>query len=272
MKRLIVLYALLPYASPAWASVAFEDHATLPQRAWQFNTIGSVYPTGLKVSGGQVSELAPDAAFTLGQVAQEFRYGITDWLMLRTTVTLAMLRQTQSFQLGVSDLEAFVKAQLLEGPLHLSLGLQVTVPTAIPSLFSINGSTNLVPSLMMTHEGEYGSLNFTTSYSWGTNQTKADSLFHPPDTLFWGLAYNRDLYDGLTLTLETMGTRGYASITDGTADPDTENAVYSIGPGLTWAIAPGHGLLASLQIPYLRRGTMAATQAAFGFLQYSREF
>lgn len=272
MKIALAILGLLAFAFPAYASVAFEDHATLPHGAWQLNTIGSVYPNSLKVVQGQVSELSPEEAFSLYQFAQEFRYGITDWLMFRTTATLGMLQQAQSTQLGIGDLEAFLKANLLEEPFHLSLGLQLTAPTAIPSIFSINGCTNIIPSLMLTHEGSYGSINLTTSYSWGTNEIQQGVVIHPSDTLFLGIAYNREVLNGLTLTMETMATWGFPSLSNGTADPNTSNTQLSIGPGLAWEFIPGHSLLASLQVPYLRQGDLGSTQPAYGFLQYSRDF
>lgn len=270
------LLGCLLYQAPVSAgTVAFEDHAVLETGQWQLNSIFSVYPNTQKVEGTQISALEPTEASLLGQLYQEFRYGLTDRLMIRTTLPLSLLQDGTGSSGGLGDWEVFLKAGLLTeeaAPFSLAAGLQVLMPTSLPRLFSLNGTTNIVPSLMLNAPLGPGEVTANAGYARALEYESEGHRVHPSDSVVYALGWSADVTSRFNVALELLGSETLASQTDGVEDAGSTSRQISLGPGATWAIDDAQALLLSLQMPVWRQGTFGASQPVSGLVQYSVTF
>lgn len=260
---------------PAWAgSVAIEDHALLAPGAWQMNSIFSLYPNTQSVDGVSVSALGPEESSWLGQFAQEFRYGLTDRLMIRSTVPMSLLRAgTGDVSAGVGDLEVFLKAGLLtDTPVCASVGLQLMVPTGRPEAFSVNGSVNLVPSLMLNAAVGPGDLTASLGYAHALGYRAEGKFVQPSDALCLALGYGLDLGSGWCVACEVLETETLASQVDGLPDATSTGRQLSAGPAVTWSLDASRALSVALQAAVWREGRLPTSQPLFGLVQYSWDF
>lgn len=254
MKKIILIPSLLlALAAPAGAStIAFEDEAVLPAGGWQFNTILGCFPSTEHIEGSRVLPLIPGSL--LLQLNQEIRYGLSERWMIRTTLPLSFLREGTQTAFGLGDAEFFLKALLIgeaESPFQAAFGFQTILHTAYPRVFGINGTTNLIPSLMLKQDLFGGALNALLGYQ------KALRL---SDSAFAGLGWNTDLREDLNLVLEGLYSQDFST------------RLLTLGPGLTWSFAPKSALALSLQLPAYRQGDFPATGPFAGLLQWSQEF
>ena len=142
MKRNLFLCSslLLALASPAQAStIAFEDQTVLIREGWQLNTIFQAIPNSRRLEGG---------------LSQEIRYGLTDRLMLRTTVPLGFIQERNRTVVGLGDWEFFLKGLLLgdeESTFQAAFGLQWVFPSALPGELG-EGRLHFIPSLLLKQD------------------------------------------------------------------------------------------------------------------------
>lgn len=268
-----VLVGALGLVSPARAScVAFEDESFLSAGQWQLNSILSCFPNTLTVTAQGVSALPAQDASLLLQFGQEIRYGVSDRLMVRTTVPLSWLRENAGAVSGLGDWEAFAKYWVLgdaQADLNVALGLQVLAPTSLPSNFGINGSWNVLPSLALGWKGAAGELHASLGYMRALDQRQDGKVIHPSDSAIACLGLCRDLADGLNATLDAVGSLSPGSLTDGVPDADSSSAQITLGPGLSWTLNDHVAFLASLQAPVLRQGLFAVSQPWSGLVMFS---
>jgi len=260
---------------PAFAgTVAFEDHGLVESGHWQLNSIFCVLPNLQRIEGVSVSALAPEEASYVGQFSQEFRYGLSDRLMIRTTVPVSVLQDgTGTMSGGLGDWEVFVKTALFSdeaSPFSASAGLQVIMPTGLPETFSLNGSVNLVPSLMLGAEAGPGELVATLGYGRALGVEREGHFIHPSDSLFYALGYSVELGERCCASLECLGSETLLSQVDDLFDPQSASRQLTLGPALTWALDPSTALLVGVQAAVWRQGMVAQSQPLYGFAQYSR--
>ncbi|HBN09143.1 MAG TPA: hypothetical protein DD435_11025 [Cyanobacteria bacterium UBA8530] len=268
------LLFLLVFCLPAEAStVAFEDQGVLEKSRWQLNSIFFLFPNTQKVEEGRIAPLeARDAGF-LGQFAQEFRYGLTERVMLRTTLPLSFLREEKNSSGGLGDSEAYCKVLFWgeeDSTFQAAFGTQFMAPTAFPGRFGINGGFNFTPSLMLKLDAGPGIFNALLGYSRALEREEEGKRIHPSDCRFVGCAWNSDLGEKFNLALEALWSDSLGSSTDGMLDQGSKSQSLTVGPGLSWAIAPDQDLMASLQVPLIRSGDLPLSQPFSLLLQFSR--
>ena len=254
-------------------SVAFEDDGMVPAGHWQLNTIVGVYPLDQKVTGSVVANLDPAQAAVLTQISEEFRYGISDRLMIRTTLPLdAQIVGTGALAEGLGDSELFLKGALLDpaGPLGLTVGLQGIFPTAVPALFSLNGSPNLQATVVLRTNLPVGEIVGTAGYFHAFDQRLDGQAFHPPDSVPYALGWNVDVDPSLNLAIEGVGSEGFSASEDGVPVSGTAYRQVTVGPGCTWSFSPTLDLQASLQFAVLRQGTSPASSPVSGLFLLQR--
>jgi hypothetical protein len=273
MAGLAGLLAGLWGVSPAAAApLSFEDAGLVPAGGWELNTVWTVLPTTQRVDGQRVLALAgPDRA-VLNQVTQEIRYGLSDWLTVRTTVPMGLMRDgLGGTTAGLGDWEAFAKAAVWgdgSAPVNAAIGLQVLGPTSGPSAFSMAGGPVISPSLMLGVPTGFGTMTALMGYYHALEQRVDGRRFRPSDSVVVGLGWDRDVAEGWNLALEVLGTQGLASVEDGVPDPGARYRQVTAGPSVTWALAPHQALQVGVQLPILREGNMAGSQPVAGTAQF----
>lgn len=274
-RETIVVTAALLAPQAAWgATIAFEDHGVLPANTWQLNSMIGFFPNTQSVTASTVSTLGTAEQSWLSQFSQSFRYGLTDKIMLRTTLPLSLLRDGQGGTVnGLADTELFGKALVIgedDSPFNLSLALQVLFPTALPNVFSVNGSYNLIPSAMIMQNIGPGSLCASLGYAYPTDQQQDGHVVHPSDQIQYGLGYTWDIDSTFNLALDGYGSQILASRSDGAADQTTIGHWLYLCPGVTWNLNESQSFSLSLQAPVLRLGNLASSQPVMAFLIFNQ--
>lgn len=276
--QLIALATWLAGTLPAAAgTVYFEDEGVLDPGTWQTNSIFTLYPGTQELTAqGTVQTLAAEQQYGLVQFSQELRYGVTDRLMLRTTLPLSYVRVGDGSQLtGLGDWDFFAKYWLVgdgEFPLNVALGLQVLAPSALPSVFAVNGAWNLLPSVAMGLALPFGELHATTSYMRPTDLAVDGKVLHPGDNVSLALNYSFDLLDNLNFALEAVGSRDFDTLTDGVADGNPMSTTITAGPGLAWSLGEATTLFAAVQATVYRENVTGPTEPLNLLLQFSQNF
>lgn len=266
------LAGLWSTASAAAAPLAFEDAGLVPHGGWELNTVWTVLPTTQRVDGQQVLALAGPERAVLNQVTQEIRYGLSDWLTVRTTVPMGHMRDGGGgTTAGLGDWEAFAKAAVWgdgAAPLNAAIGLQVLGPTSGPSAFSMAGGPVVSPSLMLGVPTAWGNLTGLMSYFHALEQQVDGRRIRPADSMVVGLGWDRDVAEGWNLAIEVLGTQGLASVADGVPDPGAAYRQLTAGPSVTWALSDHQALQVGVLLPLVREGTMAGSQPVAGTAQF----
>lgn len=253
--------------------ISFEDHGMVAGGGWQFNSIVGLLPTTQRVEGRRVVALDAADQAMIQQFAQEVRYGVTDRLLVRTTIPYGAMRNgLGEVQAGLGDWEAFAKALLWGGedaPVQAAVGLQAIWATRGPGAFSMTGGTVLSPSLMLGAPTALGNLSATVAYFRAFEQATDEGRFQPSDSVVVGASWDRDVAEGLNVAIEVVGTQGAGSLLDGVATPNTAFRQVMAGPSVAYAYAPGQAVQVGVQLPLWREGALSASQPVTGLVQFS---